>query len=144
MTQTALTPQQSFEEKVKDRLRENIGDLMPDEVLAEMVKKAMDEMFFTRREKRTNDYYGRTEVFPSWFEEEVSGVLKQRVLDEVKVAVEAKREELHEIASKLIIEQLPNLVVAVLVGFVEQIASGRTYAVQSQILDMLRSKGFAV
>ncbi|MFO0958245.1 MAG: hypothetical protein U0800_12600 [Isosphaeraceae bacterium] len=45
-------------------------------------------------EKKGDGWGSRTEVFPSWFEEEVATQLKQRVLDEVKVAVEAKQDEL--------------------------------------------------
>lgn len=40
---TQLTPQQSFEEKLKDRIRENIGDLMPDALLSQMIARAMSE-----------------------------------------------------------------------------------------------------
>ena len=139
---TALTPQQSFEEKVKSRMRENIGDLMPDEVLADMVKKAMNEMFFTRREKKADGWGGRTKVLPSWFEDEVSTQLKKQVLEEVRVAVEAKRAELHDVAVKLVTEKMPEMIVSALLGVISQITTSNSYNTQSYITELLRSKGF--
>lgn len=53
---TQLTPQQLFEEKLKDRIRENIGDLMPDALLSQMIARAMEEFLFKPVE--TKDSWG--------------------------------------------------------------------------------------
>lgn len=55
---TALTPQQSFQKKLEDRIRENIGELMPDEALQEIVAKAVQKAFFDPVIK--TDRYGHT------------------------------------------------------------------------------------
>lgn len=139
-----LTPQQSFEEKVKDRLRENIGDLMPDEILQDMVKKAMQEMFFTRRDKKGDGWGARTEVFPSWFEDEVSTRLKERVLEEAKMAIEAKRPELQEIISKLISEKMPEIILNGIIGVISQVSVNSNYTIRDEIIGMMRSRGMTI
>ena len=60
---TALTPQQSFQQKLMDRIRDDIGELMPDEALSEIVGKAIEKSFFEERETK-DGYYGhhRTEI----------------------------------------------------------------------------------
>jgi len=144
MTENALTPQQSFEEKVKSRLKENIGDLMPDEVLQDMVKKAMQEMFFTRREKKQEGWSGRTEVFPSWFEDEVSRLLKDRVLEEIKIGIENKREEIRKAASELITEKLPEFITSQLLNIVTGITQLGSWQATDALRNDLRNRGFQV
>lgn len=41
-----LSPQERFEQKVRDKLITDIGDLIPDDVLKVMVEKAMEKAFF--------------------------------------------------------------------------------------------------
>lgn len=41
-----LSPQERFEQKVRDKLITDIGDLIPDDVLKAMVEKAMHKAFF--------------------------------------------------------------------------------------------------
>jgi len=40
-----------FQAKVGDRIRDAIGDLLTDEDIAAMVRKAVDDIFFTERKK---------------------------------------------------------------------------------------------
>jgi hypothetical protein len=56
MNNTDLTAQQSFEEKLVDRIRKDIGELMPDAVLEEIVGKATHKVFF--ESKVVRDRYG--------------------------------------------------------------------------------------
>jgi hypothetical protein len=91
-----LTPQQLFEEKIKARLRAEIGDLIPDDVLKDLLGKAIQEMFFTRRESRPDNWHGK-HIFPSWFEETVGQLLRDR-LDNEEIAriARAAAEEIEE------------------------------------------------
>lgn len=79
MNDTSLTPQKAFEEKVKDRIRESIGDLMPDELLSKMTERAMEEMFFQDRKVKTNSFHNDEIIKPSWFKEEVETLLRTRI-----------------------------------------------------------------
>lgn len=144
MTENALTPQQNFEEKIKARMRENIGDLMPDQILAEMVRKAMKEMFFTRREKKDSGYYSRIEVLPSWFEDEVVNELKDKVLTEVKTAVDEKRDEIKKAAIELITTNLGTMVAKTICDVITGVPQTISMNIQQEIYNNLRSKGLNV
>src|SRR5579859_7631864 len=88
------TPQQRFEESIRDRLRADIGTLMPDEVLASLVERAVKDMFFTRRERQ--DRWNHTEILPSWFEEACANQLRQVIDAYTKAYFETHRNEIME------------------------------------------------
>lgn len=77
---TELTPMQNFEAKVKERLIKDIGELMPDEALTALVKKAAEECFFKPQEKIIGEGYNqRKTTIPSVFEEIVKELLTERM-----------------------------------------------------------------
>ena len=45
-----LTTTKSFEERMKDRIREDIGKLMTDDELSKLVRRATNDIFFKGRE----------------------------------------------------------------------------------------------
>jgi hypothetical protein len=75
MNGTQLTTEQTFQQAIKDRLREDMGTLMPDEALAAMAEKAIQEMFFTRKEDK--GYHSQPE--PSWFEAECAKLMRAKI-----------------------------------------------------------------
>lgn len=97
MTDTKqLTPQQSFEEKVIDRLREDIGELIPDEVLADMVNKCMKKLFFTGKEVKNNwGQHVRTE--PPLIEKTVKELMSQHVDSQVGRWLADNRDQVREL-----------------------------------------------
>lgn len=75
-------PMTAFREKVLEKLRADIGAMMPDEALAGMVKEAVEGEFFKRR--KSTDGYGRVvEDKPSWFVEEVAKLGQPIIKDHV-------------------------------------------------------------
>ena len=66
----AKDPMQQFRDRVKEKLKEDIADLLPDDVLAGMVEQAINEEFFKERVTR-NNYGSETGREPSWFVQEV-------------------------------------------------------------------------
>lgn len=56
-----LTPLQSFQEKVRDRIVKDFTELIPQDAVDEMVKRAIDEAFFKeRRVEESTGYYKNT------------------------------------------------------------------------------------
>ncbi|HXS59268.1 MAG TPA: hypothetical protein VN703_00450 [Candidatus Sulfopaludibacter sp.] len=53
---TEIEKSKTFEQKMKDRVRESIGDLLSDEDLSKIVKTCMDDIFF--KEKEIKDHWG--------------------------------------------------------------------------------------
>ena len=79
-----MTPQEQFQNNIKDRLQKDIGDLIPDEVLKGMVEKSIKEMFFTRKmDKAGSDWSPKWQENASWFEAEVFDRFK--ILIEIEV-----------------------------------------------------------
>jgi CO dehydrogenase/acetyl-CoA synthase beta subunit len=77
-----LTPQQKFEEKLQDRIRNDIGELVPDEVLAELIARSIDNMFFKERKiNQGSGYYGRVEYVPARFEQFVQEAMEPMLRD---------------------------------------------------------------
>lgn len=75
-----LTPMQNFETKVKERLIKDIGELIPDEALVELVKKATEDCFFKPQKKVTGTGYNQRETTePSVFEQTVKALLAERM-----------------------------------------------------------------
>ena len=53
MTEEVMT-KESFEDRMKNRIREDIGKLMTDEELSKIVQRAMEEIFFAPRKVKQN------------------------------------------------------------------------------------------
>lgn len=72
MESKSLTPMQTFTERLQTKIRDDIAGLIPDEVIAEMVKKATQSLFFEKKfveRQRTDGRYGTESVAgPSEFE----------------------------------------------------------------------------
>ena len=79
---TELTPQQTFEQKLEERIRQDIGELMPDEALAEVVQRAIEKSFFEEREVDDGHYRHKT-VIP-WLVRLANNQLKARVDQQVE------------------------------------------------------------
>ena len=83
MTSRELAPMEAFQERVKNRLRDDIGELLPDEALAEMVQRVVEEEFFKKRTDRVGPTYSaKTIEKPTWFQE--------LVVEAAKPVIEAK------------------------------------------------------
>ena len=66
-------PMQTFQDKVVKKLRTDIGEMLPDDALAKLAQRAVDEHFF--KERANKDSYGHVrEREPSWFVEEVAKI----------------------------------------------------------------------
>lgn len=103
MTQ-ALTPMQTFEEKVKARLKETIADMLPDEALATLTQRAVDEQFF--KERVTVDQYNRvSSKEPSWFVQEVAKLAEPIIKAHVAKAFEERRAEIEAAVEKFCADQ---------------------------------------
>lgn len=74
---TAVEPAKTLQEKVGERIREQIGDLMTDEDLKLLVDRALTDAFFKQR--REVRQYGQDILHPPAVVELVRDLLKQRV-----------------------------------------------------------------
>jgi hypothetical protein len=95
---TDLEPQQAFEEKLADRIRSDIGKLMPDEALAKIVERALEKAFFA--ETVTHDSWGRQETKPPWVTEIVKELLAKKVHKATLEYLQENEEKVQEILNE--------------------------------------------
>ena len=88
-----VDPMKEFQERVQKKLREDIGAMLPDEVLQALIKKAVEEEFFKERISR-GTYGNETERRPSWFVEAVAKAAKPMLQQHVEAWVEANKDVL--------------------------------------------------
>ena len=86
MTTTALTNPLSFEDRMRDRLRANIGDVMTDADLAELVERGLNDLLFKERIRKQKHGYSNESFYdPPLLQEllmaELQPLLKQAVAD---------------------------------------------------------------
>jgi hypothetical protein len=93
----AIVEQKNFQERMKDRIRDSIGELMTDAELSEIVKRAMEDIFF--KPMTLQDGYHTKEVPPF-----VHQLLKEILLDDVQKAVSKYIDEHKEEVQKIIQE----------------------------------------
>lgn len=136
-----VTTQEAFQETIKSRLREDVGKLMPDDMLAKLVEQAIKEMFF----KRIVDNSGyRAVEKPSWFEAEVASQLRARTAEQLKAWFVANDATLRTQVIEAIREQLPAILgMALLQGF-SGFASYQGSQMMAEIVTTLRNKGVGV
>lgn len=110
-----LTSQQQFEENIKDRLRKDIGSLLPDDVLAKLIEKSIQEIFFTRVVEK--DRYGyTTKDEPSWFTKEVDKQLKHSASEAITGYFDQHKEAIGKLVVEHILAKTPQVLVSIIVG----------------------------
>ena len=81
-TEAEIVEHKSFQERLVDRLRESIGDLITDQDLRGFVERGVEEVFFTETFVRST-YGGPTETIPPVIHQMVKEVLKERMAQAV-------------------------------------------------------------
>jgi len=98
IVKTLSNPMEDFQTRVLKKVREDIGKMLPDEVVESLVQRAIDEQFFQPRKVYRS--YGGHDEEPSWFIKEVTRLSKPLI--ESYVAAHIKE---HEPAIKKAVEQ---------------------------------------
>lgn len=107
MSQQQVVPQMSFEEKIKEGLKENVGNLINDEDYDKILKALIHETFFKSKIIKVGDY-GSTKTLPPVTEQ---------------VLVEAFTPHFKEVAGKAIeewIAQHPEAITQVMETFLQK------------------------
>jgi hypothetical protein len=98
---SAVIESQSFEERVYEKIRTDIGSLMTDDELKKLVEKSIDRMFFTEREIPGSRWDNATKKPPLIFEAvqaavgaKINELVRQYVLDHADLYAKAIEEAL--------------------------------------------------
>ena len=105
-----LAKVESFEERLKQRIRDSIGELLTDEELSTMVRRSVEEIFFKPRERR-NLYH--TEELAPLLHEIVKGLVDKRIEGAVEAYIDDHADKVEPLIAEAIKEGIG---VAVLAG----------------------------
>lgn len=137
---TQLTPQMAFEEKVKERIRDSIGDLMPDEVLVDILRRAIEEQFF--EQTLTEDRWGSKHYQEPWLLKEVGTLLNAKLKGMLQNVLEEREAEIGAAVAKTIEEQAPQMIAAFLMTALDdrakQVSWQSTETLRSRIQEVIR------
>ena len=109
-----LITQQKFQEQMQARIRQHIGELLPDEMLAEMVKRGVEQAFFEKRVNK-DGYYGSREQEP-WLTE----FLRKELATQMEEAVRKFMAENQERIASEIQQQIAGGFVAATMGAIDR------------------------
>lgn len=95
MSEKKLTPMQSFEQKIKDKLTKDIGDLIPDEALVNLIEKATESVFFEDQKIINGTGYSISTTYKdSVFKEIVKELLAERMDTAIRSWLNDNRDEM--------------------------------------------------
>jgi hypothetical protein len=136
---TNKTPMETFKQTVMEKLKTDIGSLMPEDALKDLVAQAIKETFFTPRivEEQSGWQTKKIEK-PGWFVEAVTDAIKpmlqkiiQENVDEYKAMIE------QHVLSALEKDKITILLNAQLIKAMQD----NTYGVISTMIQQLRTNG---
>lgn len=140
---TEVQTNKEFQEAIIERLRSDIGNLIPDDALKAMIEQAMQSMFFTRKVERSGY---RDKELPSWFEEAVEQELNERIRSMAQAWFDVNQPMMEEIFAEMISSHAPKLMAdALQVSFFNsgnQIGQSIGSCIEQGILHALQNRGF--
>lgn len=127
----------SFEGRLKARLKESIGDLVTDQDLSNLVNRSLEEIFFTERKNPKRGYYNNEpEKIPPLLHEIVKECLQPAVNAAVSAWVKEHTDTVNKTVEQVVTQGVGN---AVLQAMNSQFQS-QIFTFQQNVLQNLQSK----
>lgn len=101
-----IVAQKDFQERMTDRIRESIGELLTDEELKKLVDKGVEKVFFEKGKAPHRSWANSHYETPSWMENTLSELLEKTMKEAVKEKVAGMDEEIKAMVEKTISEGL--------------------------------------
>lgn len=105
MTQVAIKtdPMAEFQAKLQQRVRDDIRELLPEDAVAGLVKKAVEDVFFTPRIIKDPDgWSSRDRQGPSWFVEAVTKAAEPIIRDAVAKCVASHPDAIEKVIKEFL------------------------------------------
>lgn len=124
---TDIVQNKTFEQRMKERIRDSIGDLISDEDLSKMVDRSLEEVFFKERAnpKRTSYYNsGEPDTLPPLLHEIVKSAMTEQVTEAVKEYIANNREQVDATIKTVLEQGMGNALISAMNGvFSTQLSS---------------------
>ena len=94
---TEVVKAESFEERMKSRIKESIGELITDEELSKLIKRGIEEVFFQEREVKKSRYsYAEPEFSPPLIHEIIKDLIGKTVESKISLWIDENNKEVIE------------------------------------------------
>jgi hypothetical protein len=110
---TDIVESKTFEQRMKERIRDSIGDLISDEDLTKMVDRSLEEVFFKPRPNpKYASYYnaGEPATIPPLLHDIIKEVMEANVQAAVREWIGSNQEEVNAIIQKVVQEGIGSAV----------------------------------
>ena len=132
-----LSHKETFEQKIKERIRDDIGNLMPDEVLAEIVSKSV--MDIINQPEQPETMYGQAK--PPFIERVVRELLEQKI-NALIVDNEELSKNIDESIAKNMKDIKENFGASLFDSFLSGIGSSLHFQVENRLNNYLNNNHF--
>jgi hypothetical protein len=96
MTSSSLAENKAFAERIFDRIKDGLGDLMTDDELKVILDRAVEEAFFKPRLEPIDRWSSATKEIPSHFVTMTRELMDKQVQQQVNAYFEAHADEIKE------------------------------------------------
>jgi len=131
-------PLDAFKAAIQEKLRDNIGQMMPEEVLAGLVDKSINELFFTPKVSTAPNWNGYgtrpTVEHPSWFNQIVIDLLQPRLERAAKDYIERHSDDLDRMIAEAVERDKLLVIFAQLLG--DLVTQGMSLAAGNLLSDL--------
>ena len=134
---TNQNPMDQFRERVTEKLKRDIGEMLPDDVLQQLTQRAVDEQFFTERRAPNPRGYGSDVFKPPWFVDEVAKVAEPIIRESVQKFIDERTADIEAGVQKFLSDQNLTLLT---VGMLTQQMNANMYASVDQIVQAILSR----
>ena len=105
-----IVKQKTFEEKMKERIKDSIGELMSNEDLSKIVERAVEEIFFEPIIIKGSYCHGdKTE--PPFIHSIIKEILTEQVKHETREYIGLHGEEIEKIIKEVVVNGIGNCVI---------------------------------
>lgn len=106
-------PFEEFKENLSNKIKNDIGSMLPEAVVTNLIEKAVHESFFKERQVNVgSSWSSRYETRPSWFVEEVAKAVEPMMREQVNLYIEKHKNEIENEIKKYIEQQNLALIAA--------------------------------
>jgi hypothetical protein len=130
---------QTFEQKMKSKIRDSIGDLISEDELSKMITRSVEEVFFTKRPNPKRSSYGHSsepEFLQPFLHEIVKECLQPTVSFVVSEYIKSHPEIIKATINDVVVAGVGNAVVQAM----NMQFQNHLFAFQSNIMNQLNSQ----
>lgn len=132
---TAVVENKTFEEKMKDRIKESIGDLIGDEDLKKLLDAAMHDVFFKPSRIKINSYDWKDG--PSFLQQIVQELMEPVVREYIKEYIDTNQDVVTKTIGEVVQEGVGVSMIKAMHGLFQQ----DLYTLSANIQSRLQSRG---